>query len=111
MFDLAKSEFKGEVLARNLKEFVGTTVRVVGKFVCDKTVRTKRGDYMKFGTFFDVNGDFFDTVHFPPSLRAYPIRGSGIHLIEGKVVTDFDCPAIEVSRIAPTPVHADRRSL
>lgn len=41
-----------------------------------KTVRTKYGDYMKFGTFLDVNGNFFDIVHLkiPKSLPASGYR-------------------------------------
>src|SRR5690606_35224715 len=64
MFELAKSAYRGNAMAADLPELEGKTVRMVGDFVTDKTVRTKYGDYMKFGTFLDVNGDFFDTVHF-----------------------------------------------
>ncbi|WP_288878836.1 DNA polymerase III subunit alpha [Pedobacter panaciterrae] len=68
MFDLARSSFRGDTAADQLRNFEGRTVRMVGDFVCDKYVRTKNGKVMKFGTFLDVDGDFFDTVHFPPSL-------------------------------------------
>ena len=47
---------------------------------------------MKFGTFIDAQGNFFDTVHFPPSLTRYPLYGAGIYLIRGRVVLDFSCP-------------------
>ncbi len=66
---------------------------------------------MKFGTFYDVNGDFFDTVHFPPSLASYPLNGSGVYLILGKVVLDFGCPAIEVIKLAKLPFKPDPRSI
>lgn len=82
---------------------------MVGDFVTDKTVRTKYGDYMKFGTFLDVNGDFFDTVHFSKSLKAYPLRGNGIYLLEGKVVMEFGCPAIEVQKAGRMPLKQDPR--
>lgn len=65
---------------------------------------------MKFGTFLDVNGDFIDTVHFPQSLKRYPIRGKGLYLIEGKVVVDFDCSSIEVRRCAMMPIKPDPRA-
>src|SRR5690606_23261562 len=86
MFELAKSPYRGNAMASDLPAMEGKTVRMVGDFVTDKTVRTKYGDYMKFGTFLDANGDFFDTVHFSRSLKAYPLRGNGIYLLEGKVV-------------------------
>lgn len=66
MFDMVRTDFRGDVMARDLKVYEGKVIRLVGDYVCEKYVRTKNGKVMKFGTFFDVNGDFFDTVHFPP---------------------------------------------
>ena len=111
MFDMAKSAFRGDVSAMELSNYKGKIVRIVGDFVCDKHVQTKNGQVMKFATFFDVNGEFFDTVHFPPSLKQYPLYGEGVYLVMGKVVLEFDCPAIEVHKIARLPLRADPRSL
>jgi DNA-directed DNA polymerase III PolC len=110
MFDLVKADFRGDVPAKDLSGYEGQTLRMVGDFVCDKYVKTKNGKVMKFGTFLDVNGDFFDTVHFPPSLAQYPLHGNGIYLVMGKVVLDFGCPAIEVQKCARLPLFADPRS-
>lgn len=110
-FSLAKSGYRGDCMAKDLPSREGQTVRMVLDFVCDKTVHTKNGKYMKFGTFFDSNGDFVDTVHFPPSLAKYPLLGNGIYLIEGKVVLDFGCPAIEVSRCGRMPLKPDPRGI
>lgn len=78
---------------------------------CEKYVRTKNGKAMKIGTFFDVNGDFSDTVHFPPSLAAYPLNGYGGYLILGKMVLDFGYPAIEVQKLAKLMVKPNPRSV
>lgn len=110
LFDLAKSDFKGDTTAKELNSFKGKIIRMVGDFVTDKTSRTKHKEYMKFGTFFDVNGDFFDTVHFPLSLKHYPLRGAGLYLLEGKVTVDFGCPALEIIRCAKMPLKQDPRS-
>src|SRR5690606_1233548 len=109
MFELTKSPYRGNAVAPDLPALEGKTVRMVGDFVTDKTVRTKYGDYMKFGTFLDANGDFFDTVHFSKSLKAYPLRGNGIYLIEGKVVMEFGCPALEVQKAGRMPLKVDPR--
>lgn len=111
MFDLAKSDFKGDVMAKDLLEHKGKTLRMVGDFVAEKYVKTKRGDLMKFGTFFDVEGKFFDTVHFPQSLAKYPLLGAGLYLIEGKVIVEFGCPSIEVIRCGKMPLKSDPRSV
>jgi len=110
MFDLAKSNFRGEVLARDLHLHEGQTVRMVGDFIADKTVRTKNGTLMKFGTFLDAQGDFFDTVHFPPSLKSFPLRGNGLYLILGKIVLDYGYPSLEVYKCARMPMKNDPRS-
>lgn len=111
VFDLVRSGFRGDVPARELASNAGRVVRMVGDFVTDKHVRTKNGTTMKFGTFLDSEGTFFDTVHFPQSLKSFPLNGNGVFLVEGKVVVDFGCPAIEVHKIARMPVHPDPRSI
>ncbi|OJZ08389.1 DNA polymerase III subunit alpha [Sphingobacterium sp. 40-24] len=110
LFDLTKSDYRGDMPARELHLHEGKIVRVVGDFVCEKFVKTKRGDLMKFGTFLDAEGRFFDTVHFPQSLVKYPLRGAGIYLVEGKVVLEYGCPSIEVIRCAKMPLKPDPRS-
>ena len=110
LFDLTKSDYRGDIPSKELGQHEGKIVRVVGDFVCEKFVKTKRGDLMKFGTFLDANGYFFDTVHFPQSLAKYPLRGAGIYLVEGKVVVEYGCPSIEVIRCAKMPLKPDPRS-
>ena len=109
MFDLARSDYRGDVLAKDLAQHEGKIIRMVGDFVCEKFVKTKRGELMKFGTFFDAEGLFFDTVHFPQSLAKYPLRDTGIYLIEGKVVVDYGCASLEVIRCAKMPLKPDPR--
>lgn len=111
MFAFARSNYRGDVMAAALPQLEGQTVRMVGDFVTDKKVYTKRNEYMKFGTFSDVNGDLFDTVHFPPSLALYPLQGNGVYLISGKVILDFGSPSVEVDRIARIPLRPDPRTL
>jgi DNA-directed DNA polymerase III PolC len=108
-FDLLKVGFRGDILAKDLTANIGTTLRIVGNLVVTKYVRTVRNEVMYFGTFLDVNGDFFDTVHFPPCLKKYPFKGKGIYLILGKVVEEFGFPSIEVEKMVKLPVHQDPR--
>ncbi|MCB9064684.1 MAG: DNA polymerase III subunit alpha [Chitinophagales bacterium] len=109
MFDLTKSDFRGDVMKEDMIKHIGKTVRMVGTFVADKAVHTKRGEWMKFGTFIDAQGDFFDTTHFPQSLSVYPLNGTGIYLIEGKVVQDFGFTSLEVDKCGKMSVVTDPR--
>jgi DNA-directed DNA polymerase III PolC len=104
MFDLLETEYRGEICASDLINHVGQLVRMVGLYVCEKTVHTKTNKKMWFGTFLDVEGNFFDTVHFPNSTPAYPFRGAGCYLMKGKVVQEFGFASIEVVKFAKLPI-------
>ncbi len=108
-FDLLQTSFRGNALARDLHQSVGKVLRMMGQLVTSKYVRTVRGQIMQFGTFIDVEGEFFDTVHFPDSLQQYPFKGYGVYLILGKVVSEFGFPSIEVQKMAKMPIHPDPR--
>ena len=103
-FDLLRTSYRGDVMAGGLKSHIGQTVKMVGLYVCEKTVRMKNNKKMWFGTFLDTEGNFFDTTHFPDSTPAYPFRGAGCYLILGRVVADFGYPSVEVSRFAKLPI-------
>jgi DNA polymerase-3 subunit alpha len=64
---------------------------------------------MNFGSFIDVEGNFFDTTHFSQSLKIWPFKGSGTYLILGKVVEEFGFPSLEVEKMAKLPVKPDKR--
>jgi DNA-directed DNA polymerase III PolC len=96
MFDLLETECRGEICTGDLVNHVGQFVKMVGQYVCEKTVHTKLGQSMWFGTFLDSDGNFFDTVHFPNNTPSHPFRGAGCYLIMGKVVEDFGSPSVEV---------------
>lgn len=104
MFDLLKTDYRGDVLANELDKHEGEIVKMLGNFVCDKTVYTIKNTKMWFGTFIDCEGNFFDTTHFPNSSPVYPFRGKGCYLILGKVVMDFGVPSVEVIKFAKLPI-------
>ena len=109
-FELLSTDFHGEIPATKLMEHLGKKVRMVGSFVTTKYVRTKRKEIMNFGTWFDSEGNFFDTTHFPQSLLKYPFKGSGVYLILGKVVEEFGFPSLEVEKMAKLSVKKDLRA-
>ncbi|MBT3935543.1 MAG: hypothetical protein HOF35_14930 [Bacteroidetes bacterium] len=64
---------------------------------------------MHFGTFVDQYGEFFDSTHFPDSLRRYPFKGSGMYLLYGKIVEEFGYPSLEAEKLAKLPILGDPR--
>jgi len=104
LFELLESDYRGELFTSDLINHVGQTVKMVGRYVCEKTVHTKNNQKMWFGTFLDAEGNFFDTVHFPNRTPAYPFRGPGCYLMLGKVVQEFGFASLEVLKFAKLPI-------
>jgi DNA-directed DNA polymerase III PolC len=105
MFKLLKTNFRGDVMTKDLMQNIGKTVRMTGNYVCEKTVHTKNNKLMWFGTFLDAEGNFFDTTHFPNTTPGYPFRGKGCYLIEGRVVEDFGFPSVEVLKFSKLSIN------
>lgn len=107
-FDLLKTKFRGDVLAKDLIKFHKKTVRMLAYLVSRKHVPTKMGA-MYFGTWIDAEGAFFDTAHFTGSLKEYPFKGGGCYLLQGHVEVDYHFPTITISKMAKMPFIPDPR--
>lgn len=85
--------------ARELPQKVGQTVRLCGYLIHVKnlTTRGQKAQHMMFGTFLDQAGDFIDTVHFPQAAQAFPFKGKGIYLIQGRVIEEYDFISVDVA--------------
>ena len=108
-FQLLQTQWRSQINALNLDERDGEVIKLLGLLVTIKYVRTTKGEVMHFGCFLDENGEFFDTVHFPDSLRDYPFKGRGVYLLLGKVTTEFGHPSLEIRKMAKMPLQGDPR--
>lgn len=108
-FDMLQTPYRGNTFAKDLSSRIGKTVRMVGDLVTRKNVFTSRREWMHFGCFLDKDGNFFDTVNFPNSVKKYPFTGSGVYLIQGKVVEEFGFPSVDVEKMARLPFQTDPR--
>jgi DNA polymerase-3 subunit alpha len=108
-FDLLETEFSNERRASELLEFQQKTITIEGYLVATKHTKTSNGKVMYFGTFLDYDGDFVDTVHFPPVATQFPFRGKGIYSITGKVMVEFDCVTVEVQSMERAAIIEDPR--
>jgi DNA-directed DNA polymerase III PolC len=102
-FKLVETDNMVDTIADDLHLRLKRKVTIMGYLVTRKDTRTKNGQAMYFGTFYDRNGKAFDTVHFPDVARKYPFRGRGFYFIEGVVVEDFGIAMIEVSSMDRMP--------
>jgi DNA polymerase-3 subunit alpha len=108
-FDLLTTEYRGQIIAKDLKRCIGKRVQMMGYYVAQKHVTTVNRKHMSFGTWLDCEGRFFDTTHFPPALAAHPFRGRGCYLITGKIVEDFGFPGMEVDKMEKLAYVKDGR--
>jgi len=67
------------------------------------------GKEMNFGTWLDADGHYFDSIHFPPTVQAYPFHGRGIYRLWGQITEDFGVFNIEISRMKKIPYQTDPR--
>ena len=98
-FDLLKTNFRGELMACQMLNFVGQRYRMLGKLVTVKNFRTSKGDPMALATFIDATGEAFDTVLFPQVFKNYPFQGDGVYLLLGKVTEEFGQPSLEIEKM------------
>lgn len=108
-FDLLQTKYRGEVKFDDMLKNKGKQVRMLGVFVTLKYVRTSNGQIMNFMTWIDSDGRFFDSVHFPDSLKDYPFRGFGVYLLLGIVDVEFGYPVLRAQKLARMPFVADPR--
>jgi DNA polymerase-3 subunit alpha len=107
-FDLLKTRYRGDVMAKDLVSFHKKQIKMLAYLISRKHVPTKRGT-MFFGTWVDAEGEYFDTAHFPDSLEAYPFQGGGCYLLLGRVEVDFHFPTITILKMAKMPFIPDPR--
>lgn len=107
-FDLLQTKHRGEVMAKDLIHHHKGEVKMLAYLISRKHVPTKKGA-MFFGTWIDVEGNYFDTAHFPDCLEQYPFQGGGCYLLLGKVEVDYHFPTITIIKMAKMPFIPDPR--
>jgi error-prone DNA polymerase len=115
IFDLLKTKYRGHVLVKDLLKHHKKQVKMLAYLISRKHVPIKkRGhlgqkDDMYFGTWIDAEGQYFDTAHFPDSLRQFPFKEGGIYLLLGTVEVDYHFPTITITKMSKMPLIADPR--
>lgn len=107
-FDLLQTRYRGTVMAKDLIKNHKKTVKMLAYLISRKHVPTKRGT-MYFGTWIDIEGEYFDTAHFTDCLEKYPFQGGGCYLLLGNVEVDYHFPTITVIKMAKMPFIPDPR--
>ncbi|WPO84363.1 DNA polymerase III subunit alpha [Chryseobacterium sp. JJR-5R] len=107
-FDLLQTEYRGSVFVKDLPLYHKRQVKMLAYLISRKHVPTRKGA-MYFGTWIDANGEYFDTAHFPDSLKEYDFRGGGCYLLLGTVEIDYHFPTVTIHKMAKMPMIPDPR--
>ena len=108
-FDLINEELKVHILAKDMKDHVQKKVLLYGKLVNTRFHKGSNGKLMRFCTFVDIKGSYFDTVHFHNTVDRYPIHGIGVYECIGKVIEEFGFYSIEVISTRKLALKPDPR--
>ncbi len=108
-FELLQKKPLSNHLEKDLARFLNKEILMYGYLVTVKNTSTSKGERMHFGTFLDREGQFFDTILFPPVAQKYTFRGSGIYAVYGKVTEEFGVLSIEVIKMKKEAYITDPR--
>jgi DNA polymerase-3 subunit alpha len=108
-FEILLTPSTHRMRVKHLSGYIGKHITIEGYLVTTKHTVTSNGKRMYFGTFLDRDGYFIDTVHFPTVAEKYKFRGKGIYSITGKLIEEFDCTSIEVTKMERLSIVEDPR--
>ena len=73
-FSLLKERPDGCTKAKELPSKLNKHIKIFGYLITSKRTSTSKKEDMYFGNFLDEEGEFIDTVHFPPIAKKIPIQ-------------------------------------
>ncbi|MHA7941535.1 DNA polymerase III subunit alpha [Formosa sp. 3Alg 14/1] len=95
-FKLINESLQPHIKAKDMNKHVNQTVLLYGVLVNTRFHNTSQGKRIRFCTFTDQDGHYFDTVHFTKVVNQYPVHGIGVYACYGKVTSDFDFCSIDI---------------
>lgn len=110
-FNLVDEELKSDLKTADLPSYKDKNVLIYGILVNTRFHSTSKGEKMRFSTFTDLEGEFFDAVHFSNVVDKFPIWGQGVYACYGKVTEEFDFYSLDIIWSKKTPLKPDPRGV
>ncbi len=110
-FDLIDDPLHKHILAKDMKNHINQKVLLYGTLVNTRFHKSSQGKLMRFCTFTDREGAYFDTVHFTKVVDRYPITGIGVYACYAKVTEEFDFCSLDIIWSKKLAFKPDPRSL
>jgi DNA polymerase-3 subunit alpha len=109
-FDLMDETCQDNIKASELNKYINQNVLLYGLLVNTRFHKASNGKLLRFCTFVDRDGHYFDTVHFTKVVDKYPINGMGVFGCYGKVSEDFDFCSLDIIWSKKMSMKPDPRS-
>lgn len=111
-FKLLTHPMDSFLLASDISNHNNERIVIYGQLVTAKGTPTNDKRLMHFGTFLDLEGNVFDTVHFHKVSERYPIFSKGIYKVTGRVKEEMEyfciiAEKVEFQAILPDPRQTD----
>ena len=110
-FELIDDVLLENIKAKDMDKHINKTVVLYGVLVNTRFHKGSNGKRMRFCTFTDKEGDYFDTVHFSKVVDTYPINGLGVYACCGKIVEEFDFCSLDIRWTKKLSLLPDPRGL
>lgn len=88
-FDMIDEKLESALKAKDMENYINKPMLLYGIMVNTRFNRTKHGKNMRLSTFIDLDGHYFDAVHFTNVVDKYPIHGRGIYACYGRISEEF----------------------
>ncbi|PKQ44197.1 DNA polymerase III subunit alpha [Confluentibacter flavum] len=109
-FDLVDETFQENLRASDMHKYINQNVLLYGVLVNTRFHKASNGKLLRFCTFVDQQGNYFDTVHFTKVVDIYPIHGMGVYACYGKITEEFDFCSLDIIWSKKVSLKQDPRS-
>ena len=110
-FDLISENILSNLKAKDMENYQNKEILLYGILVNTRFNTTKNNTNMRFSTFVDHHGNYFDVVHFTNVVDKYPIHGIGVYACYGKITEEFGHHSLEAIWTKKMALKADPRAL
>jgi DNA polymerase-3 subunit alpha len=108
-FKLVSEPFWPSIKAKQMIDFENQSVLIYGLLVITRYNTTSQKKLMRLSTFIDIDGNYFDAVHFTDVVHLYPVNGIGIYACYGKITNPYGFCSMNVIQSKKMGVFGDPR--
>ncbi|APZ47812.1 DNA polymerase III subunit alpha [Polaribacter reichenbachii] len=109
-FSLVTEKYYKHINANQMIDYSDKNVLLYGKLVTTRYNKTSQGKLMRLSTFIDIEGNYFDAVHFTNVVHQYPINGMGVYACYGKITNRFGFCSMNVIKSKKMSIAIDPRN-